>query len=254
MLRSGITKNELDHGIGKPALSKVQSAAAIQSKPLIGKPNSYEEKAKPMTDKTENTIPGEFNRNWVALKPANGQRVKPKLNKTTISSPDPMHCGAFDWEVKWGLSPVNSSVNGWIVQRVRKINYYWPCSKSSTLLTIKKDLPFWEAWQVKNGKIYIGRGPQRHKKDSYYQGMVGNGSKGRTLIDGRAEFYENLKLPSTFTPYNSKTNAHSLPSTITDPGALPGGTGAISHSIVVGWNCCPGRNFKQKKTQIIKSW
>lgn len=165
-----------------------------------------------------------------------------------------MHCGGYEWDIKWGLSPNSNKVNGWIVQKIERIHILKTCQKGNKRTFIKKTIPFWEAWQVRKGKIYTGGLRTIHKKDMFFQGMVGSRSQGESLTRGTAEFYPKLRLPSTFIPNNPKTDAVSLPSTIKNPGNLAGGTGSLAHSIKVKWNCCPGRSIRKRKSSIVKTW
>jgi hypothetical protein len=54
-----------------------------------------------------------------------------------------------------------------------------------------------------------------------------------------------VTLPASMKADNPDTQAHSLRSTITDPG-LSGGTGAIAHDLTASWKCCP--SFDKKTT------
>ena len=60
-------------------------------------------------------------------------------------------------------------------------------------------------------------------------------TQGSIRITGSAEFHDGLALPPAFQPVNGSP-AGMLPIVRARP-ALPGGTGAIDHSIVATWDC-----------------
>ena len=174
--------------------------------------------------------------------PATGSSsATPKLVATEVSAPQAVDCGGFRWPVQWSISNATSSTNGWIVQKVNATFNVKDCSDSPVDIKKKSGwdvswLPFWEAWQVRGGKVFIGGTNNSHNADTYGSSPFGDGTKGSTKVVGKAEFFPNATLPSHFKPRNSPP-AWALPYTQTNPG-LTGGTGSLNHNLTATWDCC----------------
>ncbi len=183
------------------------------------------------------------------------KKANPTLKKTQVSAPVASDCGGFKWPVKWSIDNADSTTNGWVVQKVELISSATDCSKEKNPVDLETNAgalkpswyPIWEAWQVKGGKVYIGRLNSLHNADTYGQGSIGDNTKGSTTVKGTAEYYDGLTLPSSFVVKNTAP-AWALPVTTTQP-TLTGGTGSLQHDLTGTWDCC-GADKSTKITTV----
>jgi hypothetical protein len=146
--------------------------------------------------------------------------------------------GGFSWVVQWKLSGA-SPAGGWIVQHLKVTADI--TNKAGKVLAAGEDKAFgyWEAWQVNKGKsvtTYAEGGDTAD--DTYAYPQSADDSKGTIKFIGTAEFYEALKLPSSFVADTSQPTGI-LPMTRAKP-TLAGGTGAISHNLTATWDATGG--------------
>lgn len=180
----------------------------------------------------------------VAREPG-GAAPQPNLRKTTVDPLRTQNNGGFSWGVRWSIQNASGSTNGWIVQHVL-VRQNVTNTAGSPVVPGQGSYgglrtswyPLWEAWQVRAGNIFVGGSASAHNADTYAQGAVGAGTKGKTEVAGRADFYPNLTLPASFTVRNTAP-AWALPATNTDPG-LAGGTGALDHNLTATWDSVSG--------------
>ena len=160
----------------------------------------------------------------------------PTLTKSTVSGPTPSNCGGFSWGVQWSINNASTLTNGWVVQKVdekRGIKY---CNgKNKKNPSWYRPSPFWEAWQVRGGRVYVGRTKSLHNADTFSENSHAN-TKGTIKILGTAEYYDGLTLPTSFKVTN-KAPAMSLPMTRSKQ-TLSGGTGSLAHNLTATWDCC----------------
>jgi Domain of unknown function (DUF4157) len=177
----------------------------------------------------------------------------PKVKKTEVSPPARGNCGEFSWPIKWSIENGNASTKGWIVQRVNVISSASNCDGSAVNLDANpnvwhaSDVPYWEAWKVDGGNVFVGDSATPHRQDTFSQGSVGDNTKGRTRMLGTAEFYPNLALPASF-KVRPAHPAKSLPVATTDPG-LTGGTGGLNHNLTATWDCCTADKITKVTTE-----
>lgn len=179
---------------------------------------------------------------------AKGEGVK-KVKKTELGAPTLGKCGAYSWKVRFGVENMEASTNGYIVQKINAVYNRTSCTGENKPVTGIGKFPYWEAWGVRNGKVYIGDTAQEHNADTYSDDSMGNSTKGSIVVTGTPEFYPNATLPEHMKADNPDTQAHSLRSSLTDPN-LPGGTGSISHNLTATWDCC---GDKQNSDTIISN-
>ncbi|MBS1911264.1 MAG: hypothetical protein JST22_04705 [Bacteroidetes bacterium] len=168
-----------------------------------------------------------------------------RLHKTTVAGPTTGNNGAYSWGVQWSVQHADASTNGWIVQKLDvQHNVHDAAGGVVTPGTggyggfPRTYCPYWEAWQVRNGSVYVGGSALPHHADTFAQGAVGANTRGRTREIGRANFYPNLVLPAAFTVKPGHP-AGSLPNTNADPG-LHGGTGELAHTLSATWDSVHG--------------
>jgi hypothetical protein len=174
-------------------------------------------------------------------KPANG----PSLSYTQVEPATAGKNGRYKWKVKWTLPGATDKTNGWIIQKLvaqqnvtdKNGKPIQPGSGNWGGFPANKT-PYWEAWQVRKGKVFVGGTDLPHKADTFAQNEIGPQTKGKTVQWGDAAFYPNLKLPASMVQQNDLP-AGILPATKSDPG-LGNGTGKIQHGLTAQWNSVQG--------------
>lgn len=185
--------------------------------------------------------------------PVNKAATPPKLTKKTISGPTDSNCGGFNWVVQWELDK-KTTKGGWVVQKVELPYSVKNCSNKAVDPKTVGGLrpgwyPIWEAWEInKNQKVTTYAEGGDLLDDTYVTPGPGGSTKGSVTVKGKAEYYEGLKLPSSFKVTN-KPPAGILPVTTTAPN-LTGGTGSIAHNLTANWDCCSKDKAATKKTTI----
>ena len=182
----------------------------------------------------------------------------PRLRKTTVSGPTTGNCGQYSWGIRWSLENADATTQGWIVQNINSSHDVKGCDDRSKTDDEMRTLtggwdpswyPFWEAWQVRDGQIYVGRSDSIHSADTFGWSGPGDNTKGSREVRGAANFYPNRALPASFVVRNAAP-AWSLPYTQTDE-HLTGGTGSLTHNITATWNCCPRADgTKDRRTTV----
>jgi len=177
----------------------------------------------------------------------------PKLTKKTVSGPTAGHCGAFKWVIQWELDK-KTSAGGWVVQKLELAYNVKDCNGNAVDPTTRGGpqpswFPFWEAWQIHKDQQVTTYAETGDVEDDTYGGdSPGDDTKGYFLATGTAEFYDGLRLPSSFKVTN-KPPQGILPTTKSAP-TLSGGTGAISHNVSATWDCCSKEKTATKDTTI----
>jgi len=170
--------------------------------------------------------------------------AKKKVTKTELGAPTAGECGEYSWKVRFSVENANATTQGYIVQKVNAKYSRTDCAGKDKPVTGVGTFPFWEAWGVRGGKVFIGDTEDAHNADTYSDDAMGDGTKGSIAVKGIPEFFPDVTLPAHMKANNPATQAGALRSSTTDP-ALKGGTGAISHDLTASWKCCPP---SEKKT------
>ena len=180
-----------------------------------------------------------------------GQNITPLVQRqdkqAIVSSPSLTYiaqapvqgrCGDFSWQIKWQLNNATEQTNGFIVQKVKQVSLAKKCDDSSDdVFNI-----YWEAWQVKNGKIMSGIS-ERESLGDVFTWTNTNGSKGGTYVTGSAKFMAGYKEPLS---WGRVKEAGTLPATTTQPA---GWTESGSKYRFVGtpdYFCCEGQYRNSK--------
>lgn len=158
----------------------------------------------------------------------------------TKQTPVQGRCGDFAWQIKWGLDGAAGDANGFIVQKVKQESLTEKCDGRSD----HDFYLYWEAWQVKNGKIMSGLSDRESLGDQFTWSNT-NGSKGGTYVSGAAKFMPGYQEPFK---WGRVPQAGVLPATTTEP---PGWSETGSKYRYVGVSdffCCDGQYRQEKLT------
>jgi hypothetical protein len=159
--------------------------------------------------------------------PGSGATVKLDYTKGV---PRRGQCGDYEWKIRWVLNGATNSTNGFIVQKAKAVFIGTDCDNK-----IADTLDFWwEAWQVKGGKIMSGISDRESLGDEF-RSVNTVGTKGTQYSTGAAKFIENYTEPFS---WGRVKQAGSLPATTTPP---PGWNEAGSKYRYIGisdYTCC----------------
>ena len=72
--------------------------------------------------------------------------------------------GSAEYKVRWS---VGGGKNGWVIQHVRWSAAIQDSSGRATGATNPDGLEFWEAWQVRNGNVFVGSSASAHSADTF---------------------------------------------------------------------------------------
>jgi RHS repeat-associated protein len=147
-------------------------------------------------------------------------------------------CGNYNWIIQWQLNGSDAaSANGYVVQKVdlRIVDNSCPvsgCAEPALPPRKKQDI-YWEAWPVKNGKVYNVPNSQTPGQDTFYS-PPSFGSFGAKDIKAHAKFIPNYEEPNGW----GKTEfARDLKSTTVKPSNWSD-NGSLYRQITSTFNCC----------------
>jgi len=160
-----------------------------------------------------------------------------KVKKTELAAPTAGECGAYSWKVRFSVENTDATTTGYVVQKVDVTYARKDCIGNDKPVTGIGTFPYWEAWGVRGGKVFIGDTASEHNADTYADPAMGDRTYGSIAVKGTAEFFPNVTLPAHMKANNPATQAGALRSSTTDP-ALAGGTGSIPHDLTASWDCC----------------
>ena len=166
-----------------------------------------------------------------------------KVHKRELAAPTTGECGAYAWQVRFSVDNADETTTGYIVQKIDAKYNRSECDGTADPVTGVGKFPYWEAWGVRQGKVYIGDTDHEHNADTYTDNSMGAGTKGSIVVQGIPEFFPDAVLPADMPANNPDTQAGDLRSSLTDP-KLKDGTGAIAHNLTANWQCCPPHDKK----------
>ncbi|TWI50241.1 uncharacterized protein DUF4157 [Pseudoduganella flava] len=175
-----------------------------------------------------------------AVPPSSAPSSAPARLTYTKQTPVQHRCGDFAWRIKWGLQGAADQANGFIVQKVKQESLTQKCDGTSD----HDFYLYWEAWQVKNGKIMSGISDRESLGDEFTWSNT-SGTKGGTYVSGAAKFIQGYMEPFN---WGRLPQAGPLPATTKEP---PGWTEAGSKYRYVGvldFFCCDGQYRQSKLT------
>jgi hypothetical protein len=76
-------------------------------------------------------------------------------------------CGSAEWQVRWDLR--NMRQNGWIIQYILWEADVTDCNGNPRRPRNPDGREFWEAWEVRNGRIWVGIASRSiaHRADTF---------------------------------------------------------------------------------------
>jgi hypothetical protein len=150
--------------------------------------------------------PGVAREREFAIKGEGAKTVK----KTELGTPTAGECGTYSWRVRFNVENAVATTKGYIVQKVDATYTRKDCIGNDKPVTGIGTFPFWEAWGVRRGKVFIGDTASEHNADTYADSSMGDSTHGSIAVKGIAEFFPNLSLPAHMKANNPDTQAGSL--------------------------------------------
>jgi len=152
------------------------------------------------------------------------------------------------FRVRWHIE---GQLNGAIIQHIITKDNVRKCD--GTPIDVNDD-EFYEAWQVRNGVVYMGVSDDVHQFDAFFRGPAGDGTKGFHLLTGKVAFIEDYEiLVDPLGPWkeNAIKAAHDLVTTREKPKGWDDAT-ALDHTCDDRWNCCGGAGaFKTAVGRVL---
>lgn len=131
------------------------------------------------------------------------------LSVSTVTAPTNLGCGGFRDQVRWGLSGAGAKTKGFVVQKVTfDLQRERGDGSENNFQTT-----YWEGWEVRDGKVYIGTSESRHNADTF-QVPSAPDHRGTTYEAGWAKFIPDYEEPKS---WGNVPQARSLPSTTSEP-------------------------------------
>jgi hypothetical protein len=151
------------------------------------------------------------------------------LTYTTVTPRTSRGCGGFVYAVRWGLSGATASTNGFIVQKLTFDLKRERCAGGANNYYKR----YWEAWEVRNGQIFVGTSSSPHRADTFQVPSTPD-HKGVNFEEGKAKFIPNYTAP---TSWGGVPEAGSLPATETEPAGWSD-SGTLVRNVRVTFDCC----------------
>jgi RHS repeat-associated protein len=164
----------------------------------------------------------------------------------------PLLCGGFTWKVRWQLNGNDaSSANGYVVQKIKLDANIQPCPPSDNcpdiaLPPLVEKVTYWEAWSVKNGKVYSANGKSAGTDTFGVDPRSELGRRGKLQVEGWAKFIPNYEQPDNW----GKTQyAHDLLSTTSKPEGWSD-SNSLYRKLTAQFTCCKTVNYTHLKQEV----
>ena len=164
------------------------------------------------------------------------------LSVTTKQAPTDQGCGGYSAKRQWSISGGSDSTNGFVVQKVAFDTRQLKCDDSDD--TLPGTATYWEAWQVRGGKVFVGTSTTPHSADTFAYPSRGS-HRGRNIERGNAKYIDGYTAPTSWG--HDAPEAQALPSTTTQPAGWTD-SGTIACSISETFDCCGDKNDKKLET------
>lgn len=139
--------------------------------------------------------------------------------------------GSAEYKVRWS---VGGSKNGWVIQHVRWRAAIKDSAGKAAAASNPDGLEFWEAWQVRNGNVYVGSSASAHNADTFRTISENANTKGKVEVIGKVAFVEGYDLQEP--PWgHTVAAAGALPTMTTAPDGWSDGA-AQDHTLEVDYD------------------
>jgi hypothetical protein len=162
---------------------------------------------------------------------AAGEKDEPTIT-VTQKAKELTNSGSAEYKVQWSVS--DAKANGWIIQHVRFSGSKKDCD-GKDVATNTTGQEYWEGWQVRNGKVYVGSSASAHVADTFR--TVDEGKTVGTLeISGKVAYKSGYELKEP--PWgHDVAAAGALPTMKKAPDGWDDAA-AKDHIMTVKWDAC----------------
>ncbi len=153
--------------------------------------------------------------------------------RTVTIAPRSLGCGGYDMGAIFSVTGT-APISGYVVQKIHFDQKRGQCSGPDSEVFQKT---YWEAWQVRDGVVYIGTSTARHDSDGVgdrFRAPAYLDRRGYQFCEGWAKYIDGYTAPSG---WGQVPEAGSLPST-TSPPAGWSDDGTIYRNIRNEFDCC----------------
>jgi hypothetical protein len=166
------------------------------------------------------------------LRQAARQRDRYSFNISVIAAAAELtNTGSAEYRVRWSVP--DPTANGWIVQHVRFTGEKFNAA-GNAVATNMIHVEYWEGWQVRAGRVFVGSSATAHDADTFRTGDEGAGTRGQLAVTGRVTFLPNFNLQEP--PWgHTVPQALALPTVTAAPPIWSDGFARL-HRMQVTWN------------------
>jgi hypothetical protein len=167
-----------------------------------------------------------------AAEAAGGEKDDPKI-AVTQAAKELTVTGSAEYKVQWSVS--NAKANGWIIQHIKFSGSKKDCD-GKDVATNTTGQEYWEGWQVRDGKVYVGSSDSEHVADTFRTTDEGGSTSGTLEISGKVTYKSGYDLKEP--PWgHDVAAAGSLPTVKAAPKGWDDAA-AKDHKMTVKWNDC----------------
>lgn len=161
-----------------------------------------------------------------------GEKDEPKITVTQAAK-ELTNTGSAEYKVQWSVS--DAKANGWIIQHVRFSGSKKDCD-GKDVATNTTGQEYWEGWQVRDGKVYVGSSASAHVADTFRTVDEGGSTVGTLEISGKVAYKAGYDLKEP--PWGHDVPAAgALPTMKTAPKDWDDAA-AKDHKMTVKWDGC----------------
>jgi hypothetical protein len=162
---------------------------------------------------------------------AAGEKDDPKISVKQAAK-ELTTTGSAEFKVQWSVS--DEKANGWIIQHVKFSGSKKDCD-GKDVATNTTGEEYWEGWQVRDGRVYVGSSDSRHVADTFRTADEG-ATTGTLVISGKVTYMPGYELKEP--PWgHDVAAAGSLPTMKVAPKGWDDGA-AKDHKMTVKWDAC----------------
>jgi hypothetical protein len=165
--------------------------------------------------------------------------VTASLHVTTKEAPVDLGCGGYRAKRQWSIDNGGVGTNGFVVQKVNFNTSQLKCDGADDTTAVTP--VYWEAWQVRDGKVFIGTTNDPHVADTFSHSRKPN-HKGKNAEKGAAKYIDGYTEPTKWG--HDAPEAGALPTTTSQPAGWSD-SGTITCSISETFDCCDGKDEKK---------